>query len=80
MSRIVNKTFGLLSKLRIIKRAVKSALLKQLIVCARLGDLSVLNHQNIVSVLNGGKSVGDDKAGSALHQLGHRFLNLDLRA
>ncbi len=47
---------------------------------ALLGDLTVLQNEDEVCILNGGKTVRDDKAGSVLHQLTKRFLNLDLRA
>lgn len=72
--------FMRLMELRIVKRTVKTALLHQFVVVALLGDLSVLQNEDQIGILNGGKSVRDDKAGSALHQLRHCLLDLDLGA
>ena len=67
-------------ELRIVKRAVKAALLHQFVVVTLLGDLSVLQHEDQVGILNGGKPVRNDKAGSATHQFSHRLLNLHFGA
>ena len=42
---------------------------------ALLHDVAVLHHQDEVGVLDGGEPVGDDKAGAALHQVGHGVLD-----
>ena len=52
---ITNRIF-ILSKLRIVKRAVEAALTHELIMIARLGDLTVLQNENGVRVLNGGST------------------------
>ena len=41
-----------------------------------LNDISVLHDKNQICILNGRKSVGDNKAGSALHQVIHSLLDL----
>ena len=69
----------ILCKLRIIKRAVKTALLHQLIMVSLFGDLTVLQNENKVCILNGGETMCDDKASAPRHQCIHGFLNLDLR-
>ena len=71
--------FSFLGKLRIVKCAVEAALAHKLVVVARFGDLAVLQHEDRIRVLNGGKAVRDDKAGTRCHQLVQRLLNLDLR-
>ena len=47
---------------------------------ALLDDGAVLHHQDAVGVPYGGKAVGDDKAGAALHQRVHGLLDFQLRA
>ena len=42
---------------------------------ALLDDVSVLDDEDGVGVLNGGKTVRDYEAGSALHQPQHRLLD-----
>ena len=63
-----------------VQPVVEALLADQLLVVALLDDGAVLDHQNGVGVLDGGKSVGNDKAGLVLHQCRHGVLNLDLRA
>ena len=41
-----------------------------------LNDISVLHHQDQICILNGRKSVGDNKAGPSLHQVIHSLLDL----
>ena len=77
---LFNGKFSVSHKLRIVQRGVEPAPGHQLVVIALLGDLSVLQHQNEIRVLNGGQAVGDDEAGAALHQPVHGLLDLDLRA
>ena len=43
---------------------------------ARFNDVAVLDHEDDVGVLNGGKTVCDDKRGAPLHKVLHRRLNL----
>ena len=40
-----------------------------------LDDMSVIQHHDGVGVAHGGKTVGDDKDGSALHQVIHALFN-----
>lgn len=48
---------------------------EQLFVISLLDDVPFLHDQDQISVFDGGKPVGDDKAGSALHQVIHSLLN-----
>ena len=61
---------------------VKSCLLytscQQLFMIALLDDVSVLHDQDQICIFDGGKSVGNDKTCSALHQIIHGFLDLNL--
>ena len=68
----------LLMELRMIQRAVESASRDQVVVVALLNDIAVLDNQNGICILNGRKSVSNDKTGAPLHQRIHRFLNADL--
>lgn len=67
-------------ELRVIKGMVEPSLLYQLLVVALLNDGTVFDHQNSICVLDGGKSMGDDKAGLVFHECAHRFLYLYLGA
>ncbi len=67
-------------ELRMVKGMIETALLEQFFVVALLDNGAVLDHQNGIGILDGGKAMGDDKAGLILHQRGHRALNLDLGA
>ena len=44
-----------------------------------LDDVAVGHKQDVVRIPNGGKAVGDDKAGSAVHELFHGLADLHLR-
>ena len=48
-------------------------------MCALLNDIAIPQHQNPVSILDCGQTVGDHERGSALHQFVHRFLDQDFR-
>ena len=45
---------------------------------ALLDDISVLHDKNQIRIANRRQPMGDDKARSALHQVIHCFLDLDL--
>ena len=45
---------------------------------ALLDDISVLHDKNQIRIANRGQPMGNDKACSALHQVIHCFLDLDL--
>lgn len=62
-------------KLRMVKGIVEATLLEQFLVVALLDDGTVFDHQNGIGILDGGKAMGDDKAGLILHQRGHRGLD-----
>ena len=49
-------------------------------VISLLNNVSVLHHQNNVSVTDRGKPVGHNKAGSALHHSRKRVLDFQLRS
>lgn len=67
-------------KLREVQGIVESSRLDQLFVVALLYDISVLDHENSVSILYGGETVGDDKAGLVFHKFVHCGLYLYLGA
>ncbi len=66
--------------MRVVKRCVKTAFLKQLVVVALFDDVAVFDDENDVRVADGRKPMCDDKTGSADHEFGHGFLNFDFRA
>ena len=47
-------------------------------MAALLDNVTILHNQDQICVPDGGKSVSDDKAGSAFHQVIHSFLDLYL--
>ena len=61
--------------LRTAKAVVRAFLCHQLIVISAFDDLSVLDKHDLVAMLDGGKSVGDDKGGASLE----KRLNTDLQ-
>ena len=63
-----------------IKTAVEAAVGNELFMIALFDDVTFLQDENGIGILNGGETVGDDKAGASLHQRIHRFLNADLGA
>lgn len=46
----------------------------QVFVVAALDDLAVIQYNDGIAVADGGKSVGNNEYGSALHQIVHSFL------
>ena len=52
---------------------------KQLLVIALLHDLTLTQQDNIICVLNGGKTVGNDEHGADIFHLLQGVLNKDLR-
>ena len=63
-------------KLTVVQFGVEAALRQQALVIALFDDITVLHHQNDIRFLDGGQSVGDDKACSALHHGGKGVLDL----
>ena len=46
---------------------------------ALLNDSAVIEDEDQIGIHDGGKTVGDNKAGAVLHQLVHCLLNQDFR-
>ena len=67
--------FEHLVELRLEQVAVYAALSQQLIVGAALGDAAIGEHQDFVRRHDGGQAVGDDDAGTALHDVVQRVLD-----
>lgn len=63
-------------ELTVIQIRIEALPCQQLFMISLLNDISVLHHQDQICILNGRKSVGDNKAGSALHQVIHSLLDL----
>ena len=66
-------------KLRSVELGVETVLGDQLLVISLLNDLAVAHNEDAIGVLDRVKTVSNDKGGSALHQLGKRAVDLDLR-
>ena len=62
--------------LAVIQRCIKAVLCKQRLVVALLDDMTILHDQNDVRAADGGKTVCNDKARPAFHQLCKCILNL----
>ncbi len=56
-------------ELAVIKLRIEPALLQQLLVAALLYNVPVPHHQDYIRVPDGGKPMGYNKAGAALHHL-----------
>ena len=67
-----------LIKLAVVKICVEAFLCQQLFMAALFYNVAILHNQDQICVPDGGKSVSDDKAGSAFHQVIHSFLDLYL--
>lgn len=65
-------------KLAIIQVRVESALCQEGFMVALFDDIAVFHYQDDISALDGGESVGYDKAGAAFHHRGKCILDLDL--
>ena len=70
---------GLL-ELRVIQVRIKALLLEQFFVSALLYDVAVLHDKDHIRIAYGRQAVCDDKAGTSLHQMIHRFLDRHLCA
>src|SRR5713101_4436426 len=68
------------AKLAVVEVGVEAVLREQFLVGAFFDDRAVIHDQDQLRVADGGEPVGDNEAGSALHQLGHGPLNLHLGA
>ena len=65
-------------KLTIIQVRVESALCQEGFMVALFDDVSVFHYQDNISTLDGGETMGYDKAGAAFHHRGKCILDLDL--
>ena len=67
-------------ELAVVELGVEAACSQQLVVIALLHDVAVLHHKDDVCLSDGGKAVGYDEAGAALHHAGKGFLDAHLGA
>ena len=79
MGAVVSNAFRVFSlghffKLAVVEVRVEAAFGQQLVVGALLDDVAVLEHQDQVGVLDGGQTVGDDKAGAVFGEPVHGLL------
>ena len=58
---------------RLCKFRVNAAARDQFGAAALLDDPAVLEHDDLIHVMNGGEAVGDDQGGAAVHQFLDRF-------
>ena len=65
-------------ELQLIEFVVVSAAAEQLLVRAALGDLAVLEHDDLIGVLNGGEPMRDHEHGADGADLFERLLNQNL--
>src|SRR5205823_3629602 len=65
-------------KLAVIQVGIEATLGKQLLVGPLLYDATVIHDQDQIRVANRGEPVSNHKAGSTMHQLAHRLLDLYL--
>ena len=68
----------LMLELTVIQGVVETVLLQQFIVRALFDDVSVPHNKDHVRLLDGGKAVGDDEGGTALHHFYESALNAHL--
>ena len=71
---------NLFSQISRIKLIVFSVFFHQLVMAAAFNDASVVKYHNYIGVLDGGKSVGNDKYRTSLHQLIHTVLYKSFRS
>ncbi len=64
----------LVTKLAHIEVVVETFVSQETVVGALLNDLTILEDENFISLLNGGEAVGNDKAGPTFHQSTHGLL------
>ena len=59
----------LVAELEVVDLLVEAAVLQQLVVRAALNDLAVAQHEDLVRLLHGAESLGDDEGRPAAHQV-----------
>ena len=57
-----------------VEGIIEAAFCDKLVVASFFDDVTVLHNEDHIRFLNGGKSVGDNEACSALHELREGFL------
>ena len=65
-------------KLAIIQIRVESALCQEGFMVALFDDIAVFHYQDDIRTLDGGETMGYNKAGAAFHHRGKCILDLDL--
>ena len=65
-------------ELTIIKMVVKTVFFHQIFVSTLFDDLPVFHDEDPVCIADGRKTMGNDEAGTALHELVKGFLDLQL--
>ena len=68
-----------MSELALVELGVEALLPEQAFVGSLLYDMAVTHDENHIRLLDGGKTMGDDEAGSALHHGVKGLLHLPLR-
>ena len=71
---------GVFRKIAGVQAVVTALLGNQLIVGAALNNAALFQHHDAVRVAHGGKAVGDNKGGAAIHQAVHALLHQALGA
>ena len=67
-------------KLRIIEIEIKAFFCKEFVMCSLLDDIAVIHNKDNIRLFDCGKSVGNDKRCSALHQGVKCLLNTNFRS
>ena len=67
------------SKLAVIQSVIKAAFCDQFIMSTLLNNAAVFHNKDQVCVSDRRKAMGNDKAGSAFHQVIHTLLDNTLR-
>ena len=69
----------LVTKLAHIEVVVETFVSQETVVGALLNDLTILEDENFISLLNGGEAVGNDQAGPTFHQSTHGLLDTEFQ-
>lgn len=70
----------ILCELAVVELVVEALFIQELLVVTLLEDVAIFHDEDYVGLTDGGKSVGYDKAGSALHHLIKGFLDTNFCA
>ena len=66
-------------KLHFVKFTILSIKGHEFLMCALLDNPTLYNHDDAISIANGGESVGDDEGRATLHQVLKGLLNSHFR-